>query len=102
MEIRAKHSTNGMLPYRNSANDARSAEKSFSALSSDIKDKDKVILSPSAREVQEALRRVADEPDIRSEKVSALKDQVQDGVYHFDGRKIAMKMITEHLIDQVL
>ena len=100
MEIRDKQSTNGMLPHLNPVNDARSNDKSPPAQPSE--NKDKVILSPSAREVQEAMRRVAAEPDIRSEKVAALKDQVQSGVYHFDGRKIAMKMMTEHLIDQVL
>lgn len=91
-----------MLPYINSVNESRTAERKAARELSDNTDKDKVILSPGAREVQEALRRVADEPDIRTEKVSALKEQVQSGVYHFDGRKIAMKMITEHLIDQVL
>ena len=102
MEITGKPSTNGMLPYLNSLNDARKADKHAARQLSQDKDKDKVILSPGAREVHEALRRVANEPDIRSEKVSALRDQVQSGVYHFDGRKIAMKMISEHLIDQVL
>ena len=102
MEIRDKQATTGMLPYMNSVNESRTAERKTARELSDNTDKDKVILSPGAREVQEALRRVADEPDIRTEKVSALKEQVQSGVYHFDGRKIAMKMITEHLIDQVL
>ena len=91
-----------MLPYLNSVNETKTAEKHSAAQSSDNIDKDKVILSPGAREVQEALRLLADEPDVRSEKVSEIKEQVESGVYHFDGRKIAMKMISEHLIDQVL
>ena len=91
-----------MLPYLNSVNDVKTAENNLVAKSKGHIDKDKVILSPGAREVQEALRIAADEPDIRSEKVSEIKEQVQNGVYHFDGRKIAMKMISEHLIDQVL
>jgi negative regulator of flagellin synthesis FlgM len=102
MEITGKQSTTGMLPYLNQLNGTKTPDKHASQQLSDNNDKDKVILSPGAREVQEALRRVVDEPDIRSEKVSALRGQVQSGVYHFDGRKIAMKMISEHLIDQVL
>jgi flagellar biosynthesis anti-sigma factor FlgM len=101
MEIRDKQSTGGLLPYLNPLNDARSEGKPARLLP-EIIDEDKVILSPGAREVREALLRVADEPDIRSEKVSALRDQIESGVYHFDGRKIALKMISEHLIDQVL
>ena len=102
MEIRDKQSPNGMLPYLNSVNDPKTAENNPVSSAKGSIDKDKVILSPGAREVQEALRIVADEPDIRSEKVAEIRDQVQNGVYHFDGRKIAMKMISEHLIDQVL
>ncbi len=101
MEIRDKQSTGGLLPYLNPLNDARPEGKPARLLP-EIIDEDKVILSPGAREVREALLRVADEPDIRSEKVSALRDQIENGVYHFDGRKIALKMISEHLIDQVL
>ena len=102
MEIRDKQSPNGMLPYLNSVNDPKTAENNPVSKSKGPIDKDKVILSPGAREVQEALRIVADEPDIRSEKVAEIRDQVQNGVYHFDGRKIAIKLISEHLIDQVL
>jgi flagellar biosynthesis anti-sigma factor FlgM len=91
MEIRDKQSPNGMLPYLNSVSDVKTAENNLVAKSKGHIDKDKVILSPGAREVQEALRIAADEPDIRSEKVSEIKEQVQNGVYHFDGRKIAMK-----------
>jgi negative regulator of flagellin synthesis FlgM len=102
MEIRDKQSPNGMLPYLNPVNDAKKAENNPLASSKGSIDTDKVILSPGAREVQEALRTAADEPEVRSEKVSEIREQVQNGVYHFDGRKIAMKMISEHLIDQVL
>ena len=102
MEIRDKQSPNGMLPYLNSVKDVKTTANNPVAQPMGPIDKDKVILSPGAREVQEALRIASDEPDIRSEKVSEIKEQVQSGVYHFDGRKIAMKMISEHLIDQVL
>lgn len=101
MEIRDNQSTVGTLPYLNPLNDGRSEGKRTRLLSETI-DKDKVILSPGAREVREALQRVADEPDTRAEKVAAIREQIESGVYHFDGRKIALKMISEHLIDQVL
>ena len=91
MEITGKQSTTGMLPYLNQLNDAKTPDKHASRQLSENNDKDKVILSPGAREVQEALRRVANEPDIRSEKVSALREQVQSGVYHFHGRNIIVK-----------
>ena len=63
---------------------------------------DEVVLSPAAREVQEALRQIRSLPDGYSEAVAALKEQVQRNTYPFDFRFIARKMMTEQLVNQAL
>jgi len=65
-------------------------------------DKDRVCLSPTAREVQEALRQIRTLPDGHGETVATLKEKVQRNTYSFDFRFIARKMMTENLVNQAL
>ncbi len=56
---------------------------------------DLVELSTRKSEI-EKLRKTAESlPDVRSEKVAALKQQITDGTYKVDGVKVAEKML-EH------
>ena len=63
---------------------------------------DKVVLSPKAKEVQEATKMIKELPDIREEKVAKLKEQVDQGTYRIDGKKIAFKMLKESILDELL
>jgi flagellar biosynthesis anti-sigma factor FlgM len=40
-------------------------------------------------------------PDVRDEKVSALKESIQQGQYQIDGEALAGKMIRESILDLV-
>lgn len=64
---------------------------------------DRVELSKEAREKQfQEIRRLADEtPDVREEKVAALKKAVEDGTYRVRGEEVAKKMIKEGIDDFV-
>ncbi len=59
---------------------------------------DEVVLSPMAKEIQEAKKIIDSMPDIREEKVARLKEQIQNGTYQVDGEKIAGKMILGSLL----
>ncbi|MBT8350945.1 MAG: flagellar biosynthesis anti-sigma factor FlgM [Deltaproteobacteria bacterium] len=63
---------------------------------------DKVVLSPKAKEVQEATKLIKELPDIREDKVAKLKEQVDQGTYKVDGKKIAFKMLKESILDELL
>jgi len=63
---------------------------------------DKVVLSPKAKEVQEATKLIKELPDIREEKVAKLKEQVDQGTYRIDGKKIAFKILKESILDELL
>ena len=63
---------------------------------------DKVVLSPKAKEVQEATKIIKELPDIREDKVAKLKEQVDQGTYRVDGKKIAFKMLKESILDELL
>jgi negative regulator of flagellin synthesis FlgM len=63
---------------------------------------DAVVLSPEARQIQEAKVLAASLPDIREEKVAEIRARIDAGTYQIDGEKIAAKMIEESLLNEVL
>lgn len=60
---------------------------------------DRVSLSPQVRELEAARAAVSAMPEVREEKVAAIRAQVEAGTYVVDGEKIAGKMIEEALIN---
>ena len=63
---------------------------------------DTVVISDAAKRVQEARRQLDDIPDVREDKVSQLRSQIQNGTYEIDADKIAGKMIKESLLNDAL
>jgi negative regulator of flagellin synthesis FlgM len=62
---------------------------------------DTVVISDAAKRVHEARKQLDALPDIREEKVSQLRSQIQNGTYEIDADKIADKMITESLLNDL-
>lgn len=58
-----------------------------------------VNISSLAKDIQKARNIIAASPDIRDDKVNALKTQLAQGTYKINTDKIAEKMINESLID---
>lgn len=56
-----------------------------------------VNLSESLREMDHARQALASMPDVRAEKVGALKPVVDDGTYHRESKVIAKKMVDSAL-----
>ena len=63
---------------------------------------DTVVISDAAKRVQEARRQLDDIPDVREDKVSELRSQIQNGTYEINADKIADKMIKESLLNDAL
>ncbi len=55
---------------------------------------DQVSVSSRARVVGDAMRVVADAPDVRAEKVAALKAAIADGSYRSNAREIAQRLLS--------
>ena len=60
---------------------------------------DKVSLSSTAKDIQQAKKAIEELPDVREEKVRELKDRIEGGKYDVNGEKIAEKMLNESVID---
>jgi negative regulator of flagellin synthesis FlgM len=78
--------------------DNRAAE-SHPKDSSPARRRDRVSLSPQARELLKAQRLLAAIPDVREDKVEEIKARIADGTYRIDSDQIAAKMIREVLSD---
>jgi negative regulator of flagellin synthesis FlgM len=63
---------------------------------------DTVVISDAAKRVQEARRQLDDIPDVREDKVSQLRSQIQNGTYEINADKIAGKMIKEGFFNDFL
>ncbi|MGD1999284.1 MAG: flagellar biosynthesis anti-sigma factor FlgM [Desulfobacterales bacterium] len=62
---------------------------------------DSVELSQSARDLQKAQKTLQDLPDIREDKVAALKQQIENGTYDIRADKIAANMLKESLSNDI-
>ena len=56
---------------------------------------DRVQLSEKAKKVEHLHRAVDAVPEVRQEKVQALKRAIQEGTYQVDAERIAQKMLEE-------
>jgi negative regulator of flagellin synthesis FlgM len=61
---------------------------------------DKLSLSADAKEISKAVKKVLDAPDVRKDKVEALKLQIKSGAYNIKGELVAEKIIEECLSDK--
>ena len=76
--------------------DDRASEKAAAA---NLVPEEKVNLSTTAKDVQNLSNAISKLPDVREEKVQALKDQIEKGTYKVDAEKTAEKMVGESLLD---
>lgn len=105
MEISSK---NPLIRLDNYTRHTRRAGRSDDGIPSDKRsartawsDEDDVLLSPRAREILEARKKLHDIPDIRSDKVAALKNLLAEDRYTIDPDRIAGNMMVEGMINSV-
>jgi negative regulator of flagellin synthesis FlgM len=59
----------------------------------------RVDISPTAQDIQRVIREINRLPDVREDRVLALKAQIDSGSYHVSGEDIADLMIRRALAD---
>lgn len=70
-----------------------SSEKTTSQESS----AEKVLLSAKARDIAKISEIVKSSPDVRTEKIERIKNEIAEGTYSVDGQKIAENILKEIL-----
>lgn len=92
----------GIDAYVNQVQDRNKVENPDNKPEKTAAKADTVIISDAAKRVQEARRQLDEIPDVREDKVSQLRSQIQNGTYEIDADKIAGKMIKEGLLNDAL
>jgi len=93
-----KIENNGVNPLASKpANSAHPVEKNNRATesTSSAGSKDKAILSARARELSKARAALDEAPDVRSDKVQELKQQVDTGKYEINFEELARKLLNK-------
>ena len=103
MKISDIHQQANTMQYVNQANSSNSPDKPQP--SKEDKDKsssqDKVELSAQSKEMQKVYGTLQMAPDVRAEKVSALKKLIEEDQYQVDSEAVADKMIRQSLLDLI-
>lgn len=77
----------------------KSEEPATSAPKEKTLSKDNVVLSSRSKEMQKIYEILKETPDVRKEKIIALKQAIEEGKYKVDSQKLAEKMLTDSIID---
>jgi negative regulator of flagellin synthesis FlgM len=101
MEINGNQGV-GIDAYVNQVQDKNKVETSDNKPEKSAAKADTVVISDAAKRIQEARRQLDEIPDVREDKVTELRNQIQNGTYEINADKIAGKMIKESLLNDAL
>jgi negative regulator of flagellin synthesis FlgM len=63
---------------------------------------DALVLSPQAQEILSLKERLAQVPEVRSEKVAELRAAIDRGTYKVSGREVAEKILARAIVDELV
>ena len=103
MKISDIHQQANTAQYVNQPNASNSPDKPQTTKVAEDKSssQDKVELSVQSKEMQKVYEVLQTTPDVRDEKVSALKESIQQGQYQIDSEAVADKMIKGSILDLI-
>ena len=101
MEITPKDSVN-IEAYVNQVQDKDKVDATSEQPEKQQTKADTVVLSDTAKKVQEAQKQLEAIPDVREDKVAQLKEQIENKTYDMDEEKIAGKIIKDALLNDLL
>jgi negative regulator of flagellin synthesis FlgM len=72
----------------------RNAAPGGTSMAAAVRQPDAVTISDNARSIAAATKAVSDAPEVREDRVNALKASIAAGTYSVDSRRLASKLIT--------
>jgi negative regulator of flagellin synthesis FlgM len=100
MEITPKDSVN-IEAYVNQVQDKDKVDATSEQPEKQETKSDTVVLSDTAKKIQETQTQLKAIPDVREDKVALLKEQIENGTYEIDEEKIADKMLKDALFNDL-
>lgn len=102
MEVTGKNLTTTLEAYASKVQQAKQPAPADRENEQPSVKGDTVSLSREAREVAAITQKLEKTPDVRSEKVSEIKEQIESGTYNVDGQKAAAGLLKESLINELV
>ncbi len=103
MKVSDIHQKNGVLANIRQAHSNPSVEKNQKPekVEAGTTSGDRVEFSARSREMQKIYEVLRAAPDMRSDKVSEIRKQIEEGRYRVDSETLAEKIIKESLLDLI-
>ena len=101
MKIRDKINVGGANLHNPEKVKGKASEKKSGEAAATSKP-DKVSLSGAAKELYKLKEMVNSMPDVRADKVEALKNSIASGSYTVKGNDVAGKLITSSIVDSLI
>ena len=101
MKISESNANFGRQLYVREASEASKANQGAQAQAQERSSGDKVTLSRDSRDMQIARDAIMSTPDIRTEKVEELRNEVKEGRYAVSADKVADKIIASAINEYV-
>ena len=101
MEITPNDNTINIDAYVNNINDKQKAENTSEKAEKNVAKTDTVNISDAAKEIQEVRKELDNIPEVRTEKVEQLKNQIENGTYEIKSEEIAEKMLKDSLLNDL-
>ena len=86
----------GFIPRAAQFNPYKEAKKAKHPPSAGSQSTDKLDLDESRHQFDVAMREAHEVPEVRTEKVEAIKKQIEAGTYKVDSREIVEKILEQH------
>ena len=102
MEISTKNNSVNIDAYVNQVQEKNKVNGPGEKTSQQTLKTDTVEISDTAKRIQEAKKQLDAIPDVREDKVAELKNKIESGTYEIDTEKVAGKMLTESLMNDLL
>jgi negative regulator of flagellin synthesis FlgM len=101
MEI---NSTRPLIVSKNDMQELKSPQQSeLTPKSNGVQpDSDRLELSARSRDISHLNELIQSTPDIREDKVASIRRQLENGTYNVKAEKIAEKILSDNLLDEVL
>jgi negative regulator of flagellin synthesis FlgM len=100
MEIDGKNTQTSVNQYVKQVEGPQRAESNGQDKAAPRPQADTVALSDEAKALQRMEKALKDVPDVREEKVAAIRAQLAQGTYRVDSEKIAANMLKESVFNE--
>ena len=83
--------------YVNQVQDKKQADQSADRAKESAVKTDTVVISDAAKRIQDVRAKLDEIPDVREDKVTELRNQIENGTYKVDAEKTAEKLLKDEL-----